>query len=295
MVLLFAIMAISIVSLLTSSIIKCCGVKGSMWFYFWKSFILFSYLASLMILREQKYVELGECAVVTYYIPMGISDYIILALTGVLALVISLFAVKPSAQLNKRKAITTELTLYGVIIITALIGAEPFIESRTVDWPYSAPQKVSEYKSDITHVDQLSDRPCYMDVNFDGVEEYVVPQMSYNRTSYRCYDIQDAEPKQLLGEPYDYFTTGFDNSTLFNYKTKTIRIGLSYGVSARETREYKWFDNSRSIKLIYVEQHELSTTQDSITGVNTGVIDHIKIQELINNELKTVKDSIEEI
>lgn len=111
----------------------------------------------------------------------------------------------------------------------------------------------------------------FMDVNFDGNEEFVVVHEEYNRLYYACFDLvngneETASPgllESIQEEPYNNIVS-FDmrepSYTVFDYKKKEIYIYESSGCCAyHETWAKSIYDpflNRPNIKVVKKIKHE---------------------------------------
>ena len=83
-------------------------------------------------LLDSRYVENGECAIITYYIPLGIYGKLMLFLTG--CVFFSFFFLLRRGK-NKFLNLIVSM-LYLTYFITITIYANEILESRTIYWPH---------------------------------------------------------------------------------------------------------------------------------------------------------------
>ncbi len=145
---------------------------------------------------------------------------------------------------------------------------------------------------DIPVTKELAGDMFFMDINFDGEEEFIVSRMGYNRTYYACYDLVDGETdfytgllNPMLEPPYDQLIGGDCGTTTFDYEKKTIHISESIGSSCHIDIEVAFVDGV--MKIIKIEESESSLNEDLIPVKRT------QIHELQNDTLMVVIDITE--
>lgn len=136
----------------------------------------------------------------------------------------------------------------------------------------------------------------FMDVNFDGEDEFVVTYSGYNRDYYACFDLikgnqlkMHRDVLQPISEPpYNNIVGGGSghNYTEFDYKNKKIHIFESLGCCAyQETwAEYQQGDGTESdsgVKVVKSEHHEFQSEDD-------GSVEIIEIYNMVGDTLKLV-------
>lgn len=80
----------------------------------------------------------------------------------------------------------------------------------------------------------------FMDVNFDGEPEFIVPYIGYNSTLFACFDLVNGnwnEPcigflAPMDKEPFTYFIAGERGKTEFDYENKSIYISKQTGAAS---------------------------------------------------------------
>lgn len=126
----------------------------------------------------------------------------------------------------------------------------------------------------------------FMDVNFDGETDLVVPYVGYNRTHYVCFDIVHGDDNVTFGilqpmnePPYDNIVSGgkyIDVHTEFDYDKKTIHIFEQIGCCSsveswcEMVRDFE-YDTSkvrivRKEKVEYINGYEYRTNYKRIDG-----------------------------
>lgn len=111
----------------------------------------------------------------------------------------------------------------------------------------------------------------FMDVNFDGEEEFIVEHEGYNRIYYACFDLvngnnETSSPgllESIQEEPYNNFVSSDKlepSYTVFDYKKKEIYIYESSGCCSYHEIWAKCFDdpysNIPNIKVVKQIKHE---------------------------------------
>ena len=140
----------------------------------------------------------------------------------------------------------------------------------------------------------------FMDVNFDGEEEFVVAYPGYNREYYACFDLvkgnRNGSCPGLLEStnepPYNNLVGGGygHNYTAFNYKNKEIYIYESLGCCAHQETWAKYqngdeFGFGKGVKVEKSVHYEFSGGEEGKEIVTT--------YKMVNDTLKIV--NIEEI
>lgn len=139
---------------------------------------------------------------------------------------------------------------------------------------------------------------CFMDVNFDGEEEFIVAHQGYNRTYYACFDLvkgnRNGSCPGLLEStnesPYNNIVSGIDSQpsyTVFNRKKKEIYIYETMGCCSYYETWAKYFEgdnygNESTIKVVKQEEHEWWADGK----------EHIATYKLINDSLKLVETKV---
>lgn len=133
----------------------------------------------------------------------------------------------------------------------------------------------------------------FMDVNFDGHEEFMQSYLGNGWIGYNCYDLikgrSDAYPGltgAMQEEPYCRFSSGinagYDNYVAFDYEKKEIYVLTSIGCCASTGTWAKYFEgdslgNRPCVKVVKQEHHSFES------GIET-----IETYALQNNTLKLV-------
>lgn len=141
----------------------------------------------------------------------------------------------------------------------------------------------------------------FMDVNFDGEEEFVVSSQGYNRVYYASFDLVKGNYKgscpgllEANNEPpYNNLVGGgfAHNYTAFDYKNKEIYIYETFGYSEYQEIWTKYqngdeFGVGSGMKVVKKVHHQYS-------GVNEDLIETVTTYKLVNDTLKIV--NVEEI
>jgi hypothetical protein len=137
----------------------------------------------------------------------------------------------------------------------------------------------------------------FMDVNFDGEEDFVVAHEGYNRTYYACFDLVKGNYKGscpgLLESnnepPYNNIVSGIyeqPSYTVFDRRKKEIYINETMGCCSYYETWAKYYDgddygNDPRIRVVRQEEHEWSDRKE-----------HILIYKLINDSLKLVEKKV---
>lgn len=124
----------------------------------------------------------------------------------------------------------------------------------------------------------------FMDVNFDGETDLVVPYVGYNRTHYVCFDIVHGDDNVTFGilqpmnePPFNNIVSGAEDIyTEFDYDKKTIHISEQLGCCSHVEswsemiQDYE-FDTPkvrivRKEKVEYINGYEYRTNYKRIDG-----------------------------
>ncbi len=140
----------------------------------------------------------------------------------------------------------------------------------------------------------------FMDMNFDGEEEFVVDHDGYNRTYYACFDLVNGNrygscPGLLECNnepPYNNIVSGIKEQpsyTVFDHKKKEIYIYETMGCCSHYETWAKYFEGDdygkkAEVKVVRTEQVEYY-----------GSSMHSEIYELKNDSLKLVKETTEDL
>lgn len=140
----------------------------------------------------------------------------------------------------------------------------------------------------------------FMDVNFDGEEDFIVAHEGYNRTYYACFDLVNGNssgscPGLLESNnepPYNNIVSGINvqpSYTVFNRQKKEIYIYETMGCCSYYETWAKHFErddfgNEAKIKIIKEIHHDLWADGT----------EHIEIYKLINDTLKLVENKVVE-
>ena len=130
---------------------------------------------------------------------------------------------------------------------------------------------------------------CFMDVNFDGQEEFVIAHYGYNRMYYACFDLVNGNKHNvypgflapIYGEVYGNLVGGMDGKTEFDHKNKIIHITEQMGCC--ETVE-TW---AKPIKNSYGTSSEIRIFK-KIDREWLGGEERITTYKLVNDTLKQV-------
>jgi hypothetical protein len=138
----------------------------------------------------------------------------------------------------------------------------------------------------------------FMDVNFDGEEDFIVAHEGYNRTYYACFDLVNGNrsgscPGLLESNnepPYNNIVSGIyeqPSYTVFNRQKKEIYIYETMGCCSYYETWAKYFEgdnygNEPAIKVVKQEEHEWWADGK----------EHIATYKLINDSLKLVETKV---
>lgn len=136
---------------------------------------------------------------------------------------------------------------------------------------------------------------CFMDVDFDGQEEFIIAHLGYNRTYYACFDLVNGDDSNSVypgfltsmdGEVYDNLVGGLCGKTEFDHKKKIIHVTEQIGccekveVWAKPIKDV--VDNSIEIRIFKKVENEYWMNGE----------DHIITYQLVNDSLKQVSHEI---
>lgn len=135
----------------------------------------------------------------------------------------------------------------------------------------------------------------FMDVNFDGEEEFVVKSEGYNRHYYACFDLvkgysHSSSPGLLEAihePPYDNIVSGAYGEhayTMFDFKNKGIYIYEQVGCCSTYETWAKYFEEDMPIHPACVRVIKKVIHEDWADGTK-----HIETQELVDDTLRRVK------
>lgn len=96
-----------------------------------KESILSVYLIILFFILNNHYFEMGECAAIVYFHPLGCYDYILIPLVGIFMLSIS-WKLVPTHRFHR----VIEALIYVSIIIFTIIWGNEILASITINWPH---------------------------------------------------------------------------------------------------------------------------------------------------------------
>jgi len=138
----------------------------------------------------------------------------------------------------------------------------------------------------------------FMDVNFDGEEEFVVAHEGYNRTYYACFDLVNGNwsgscpglLESINDPPYNNIVSGIPEQpsyTVFDRKRKEIFVYESMGCCSYYKTWAKYFKgdeygNEPTVKVTKMESHEWWADGK----------ENIKTYKLLNDSLKLVEDKV---
>ena len=136
---------------------------------------------------------------------------------------------------------------------------------------------------------------CFMDVDFDGQEEFIIAHLGYNRTYYACFDLVNGDDSNSIcpgfltsmdGEVYGNLVGGLCGKTEFDHKKKIIHVTEQIGccekveVWAKPIKDV--VDNSIEIRIFKKVENEYWMNGE----------DHIITYQLVNDSLKQVSHEI---
>lgn len=135
----------------------------------------------------------------------------------------------------------------------------------------------------------------FMDVNFDGQEEFIQGYEANGWVCYNCYDFINDRTGVLNPievEPYCSISYGIDSYqdgyTVFDYQKKEIFIHHGSGCCAYSNKWIKYFErdslgNPPSLKVVREEYHQIDSEGETIE--TSELIDNV-MQVTSNTELK---------
>lgn len=139
----------------------------------------------------------------------------------------------------------------------------------------------------------------FMDVNFDGEEEFVVEYEGYNRVYYACFDLINGNNKSaspgllepIQDEPYNNivsFGSLEPSYTVFDYEKKEIYIYESMGCCSHQETWAKYFlgnpDEFKEPRIKVIKRIDYDFYADGTTHLDTYM--------LKNDTLKLVKKEV---
>ena len=138
----------------------------------------------------------------------------------------------------------------------------------------------------------------FMDVNFDGEEDFIVAHEGYNRTYYACFDLAKGNRRSacpgmlesIQDEPYNNIVSGIyeqPSYTVFNKKKKEIYIYETMGCCSYYETWAKYYEGDNygtEAKVITVKKEDHEWWADGK--------EHIATYELINDSLKLVEKKV---
>lgn len=100
-----------------------------------KKITIFSIFLFLVIcFLSTKYIEIGECAIMVYYIPMLLRDYIAIIVVGLLSISLSNFV---SLNNINYKWFFIETFIYILFVAFFCICGNKLLELPEYSWPYN--------------------------------------------------------------------------------------------------------------------------------------------------------------
>lgn len=135
----------------------------------------------------------------------------------------------------------------------------------------------------------------FMDMNFDGEEEFVIQHEGYNRYYYACFDLVKGNnygscPGLLESnneEPYNNIVSGMikqqPSYTVFDHKKKTIYIYETMGCCSFYETWAKYYEGNEYGTKAKVKVYKKVSHEFGVDG-----IEHIETYKLINDSLKLV-------
>ena len=140
----------------------------------------------------------------------------------------------------------------------------------------------------------------FMDVNFDGEEEFVVEHEGYNRVYYACFDLVNGNHKtaspglleSIQEEPYNNIVS-FDRRepsyTVFDYKKKEIYICESMGCCSYQENWAKYFsgssDDFKEPRIKVTKRIDHNCYSDGTTHIDTYILKNDTLR-LVKKEVK---------
>ncbi len=153
----------------------------------------------------------------------------------------------------------------------------------------------------VMKVDSLSkgSQFMFMDVNFDGEEEFLVKYIGAYNDWYVCYDITGGNNSDLgpiQEEPFDYLPAGCAdggrNETVFDFKNESFTKETHWGVSYYYSVTAKKIKDPKSIhynEIVVVRE----VVTDKVSEFESGEVDNSIYtieKEMINDSMKVVKE-----
>lgn len=140
----------------------------------------------------------------------------------------------------------------------------------------------------------------FMDVNFDGEEDFVVSHEGYNRTYYACFDLVNGNraascPGLLESNnepPYNNIVSGIyeqTSYTVFDRQKKEIYIYETMGCCSRNETWAKLFAGDN-----YGNEAKVKVTKEVHHDWWGDGKEHVEIYKLINDSLKMVEKKVVE-
>ena len=140
----------------------------------------------------------------------------------------------------------------------------------------------------------------FMDVNFDGEEDFIVAHEGYNRTYFACFDLvkgnRNGSCPGLLEPnnepPYNNIVSGIDvqpSYTVFNRQKKEIYIYETMGCCSHYETWAKYFEGDD-----YGNEAIVKVTKEVHHDWWADGTEHVEIYKLINDTLKLVEDKVVE-
>lgn len=133
---------------------------------------------------------------------------------------------------------------------------------------------------------------CFMDVNFDGQEEFIIAHPGYNRTYYACFDLVNGDDSNSIcpgfltsmdGEVYGNLVGGLCGKTEFDHKKKIIHITEQIGCCTKvETWAKPGLGVFGEAKVFKKIKSELWANREK----------HIVTYQLVNDTLKQISHEI---
>ena len=138
----------------------------------------------------------------------------------------------------------------------------------------------------------------FMDVNFDGDEEFVVKHDGYNRYYYACFDLVNGNrngscPGLLESnnkQPYNNIVSGIyeqPSYTVFDRKKKEIYIYETMGCCSHYETWAKYFEGDN-----YGNQPEVKVVKEVHYDLWADGTEHVETYKLVNDSLKLVDSKV---
>lgn len=140
----------------------------------------------------------------------------------------------------------------------------------------------------------------FMDVNFDGEEDFIVAHEGYNRTYYACFDLVNGNrygscPGLLESNnepPYNNIVSGIyeqPSYTVFDRKKNEIYIKETMGCCSYYETWAKYFEGDN-----YGNEAKVKITKEVHHDWWADGTEHVEIYKLINDSLKLVENKVVE-